>query len=108
MIKKDDIIAILKRALFTFAEVAASFITIGMAISEIDWKHVLSVSVVAAIYSILKSIVVGVPETKTNGTLMISANEDGVPQWFFNASTPLEEISNSSVIRMKIDNKMKE
>lgn len=51
------------RAIRTFAQSFASFITVGAAISEIDWKYVASVSIVSAIYSILTSIA-GLPEVK--------------------------------------------
>lgn len=51
------------RAIRTFAQSFASFITVGAAISEIDWKYVASVSAVSAIYSILTSIA-GLPEVK--------------------------------------------
>lgn len=50
------------RALYTFLEAALGFLTVGAAISEINWKHMLSVSAVAAIISIVKSLIVGLPE----------------------------------------------
>ena len=49
------------RAIKTFAQVAASRITVGVAITDINWKIVFSVAFVAAIYSILTSIG-GLPE----------------------------------------------
>lgn len=52
------------RALKTFAQTAASLITVGALISEIDWMTVGSASVVAAIYSLLTSVA-GIPEVKT-------------------------------------------
>lgn len=52
------------RALWTFAETMLGFISIGMAISEIPWTHALSVSGVAALIALLKSIP-GLPELKT-------------------------------------------
>lgn len=51
------------RALKTFAQSFASLMTVGVAINEIDWKYVASVSTVAAIYSIVTSIA-GLPEVK--------------------------------------------
>ena len=50
------------RALYTFLEAALGFLTVGAAISEINWMHMLSVSAVAAIISIVKSLIVGLPE----------------------------------------------
>lgn len=52
----------LKRALWTFAQTAIGMITVGQAFTEVNWLHILSVSAVAAIVSILKSIVIGMPE----------------------------------------------
>lgn len=51
------------RALKTFAQSFASLMTVGVAINEIDWKYVTSVSTVAAIYSVVTSIA-GLPEVK--------------------------------------------
>ena len=51
------------RALKTFAQSVASFITIGAALADITWAYVLSVSAVAAIYSIATSLA-GLPETE--------------------------------------------
>lgn len=51
------------RALKTFAETAASLITVGAVISDVNWVHVASASAVAAIYSLLVNIK-GLPELK--------------------------------------------
>ena len=51
------------RAVRTFAQVAGSMITVGAAISELDWGYIASVAVVAAIYSILTSVA-GLPEVE--------------------------------------------
>jgi len=49
------------RALRTFAQTAASLITVGAVLKDIDWIFVLSSSAVAAIYSLLTSVA-GLPE----------------------------------------------
>ena len=51
------------RAIKTFAQTAVSMITIGAAVSELDWAYIASVSAVALIYSVLTSIA-GIPEVK--------------------------------------------
>ncbi|MBE6780028.1 MAG: hypothetical protein J6A78_05235 [Clostridia bacterium] len=51
------------RAVKTFAQTAASLITVGALISEVNWTMVLSASAVAFIYSILTSFA-GLPEIK--------------------------------------------
>jgi len=52
------------RAIRTFAQSALSFITVGMAMQEINWNMVISISFVAAIYSILTSVVSLPPESQ--------------------------------------------
>lgn len=51
------------RALKTFAQTMVSFLTIGQAFGEIDWIYIISISLVASIYSILTSVA-GLPELK--------------------------------------------
>lgn len=51
------------RAIKTFAQTAASLITVGALVSEINWMMVLSASAVAFIYSVLTSLA-GLPEIK--------------------------------------------
>ena len=51
------------RALKTFAQAAASAITVGSVISEIDWVFVASSAAVAAVYSLLTSLA-GLPEVE--------------------------------------------
>ena len=55
------------RAIKTFAQTAASLISVGQIMSEINWKVVLSAALVAMIYSILTSIV-GLPEVPATNT----------------------------------------
>lgn len=49
------------RAIKTIAQTALSLITVGQLFSEINWLNILSVSLVAGIYSLLTSIA-GLPE----------------------------------------------
>lgn len=55
------------RAIKTIAQSALSMLTVGMAVSDVDWKAVISVSAVAGIYSVLTSIA-GLPEVKEINT----------------------------------------
>lgn len=55
------------RAAKTFFQVFASMMTVGAALNEIDWKYILSVSAVSAIYSMATSIA-GLPELKREDT----------------------------------------
>ena len=51
------------RALKTFAQAMIGSIAVGAAISEIQWGYILSVSLVAALLSMLTSIA-GLPEVE--------------------------------------------
>lgn len=53
-----------KRALWTFAETAVGMITVGQAFTEVNWLHIISVAGVAAIVSLLKSVIISMPEMK--------------------------------------------
>ena len=58
---KDWIKAAGLRAIRTFAQTAASLITVGAFLSDIEWGMVFSAAAVAAIYSLLTSVG-GLPE----------------------------------------------
>lgn len=62
MTSGDWIKAALIRAIKTIAQTALGMITVGAAISEINWLHILSVSLVAGIASLLTSIATDLPE----------------------------------------------
>ena len=51
------------RAVKTFAQTAASLITVGALLSEVNWTMVFSAAAVAFIYSLLTSLA-GLPEIK--------------------------------------------
>ena len=51
------------RALKTMAQTSVSMLTVGQAVMDVNWVNVLSVSVVAGIISILKSVA-GLPEVE--------------------------------------------
>lgn len=59
---KKKIWAIVKRALHTLAQTAIATIGTTTLLEEVNWKIVLSASLLAMILSILKSIAIGVPE----------------------------------------------
>ena len=60
---KEWFVAALVRCLRTFAQAMLAGIGVSAALSEIDWLHVCSVSIVAAILSLLTSLA-GLPEVE--------------------------------------------
>ena len=67
------------RAIKTIAQTLLSSITVGQALSDINWITILSISVVAGICSILTSIITGLPEVESDGELVIEKNDDDMP-----------------------------
>lgn len=55
------------RAIKTMCQTAVSMFAIGSAFTEVNWPNIISVSVVAGIFSILTSIATGLPETEYDG-----------------------------------------
>ena len=61
---KKFLIAMLIRAVRTFAQTGVAMITVGAAFHEVDWIRVVSVSGVAFIASCLTSLATGLPEVE--------------------------------------------
>lgn len=59
--------AALIRSVKTMAQTALSLFTVGLAVEEVAWLNVASVSLVAGIYSLITSIA-GLPEVESEGT----------------------------------------
>lgn len=59
------------RMLRTAAQVALGMLTVGMTVKEVDWLNILSVSLVAAVYSLLTSIITDLPEIGNDGTVTV-------------------------------------
>lgn len=73
-ITKDNIYSVLIRAIRTMAQVMLGYITVGAALTDINWKAALSVTLVSGLYSILTAIATGLPEASNDGTLRIDTS----------------------------------
>lgn len=98
---KDWFLDALARAVRTFAQVFLGFMTVGMAFHEVEWLRALSVAGVSAVYSILTSIVTGLPESSTDGELMID-NTGETSKWLFKVDTDPDDIEDKRSIRFKV------
>lgn len=63
------------RALRTFIQVILAVWTAGQLITEVDWKFVLLSAFSSAVYSLLTSILAGLPEVALTDTLYALDNE---------------------------------
>lgn len=68
------------RVLRTMAQVAAGMLTVdvssGHGLSQVNWISILSVSLVAGLYSLLTNLISAPPESKTDGEVIISADDN--------------------------------
>lgn len=86
---KEEWIAFLRRALWTFAQafcaVLITKIPEGSAFNQVGWMDILQVAFVAGILSVAKSFLVGVPEAGSyDGTLNIDSENPRLWQFDFN------------------------
>lgn len=101
----DFIKKILIRALHTAAQTALGMFTVGATIKEIDWLNILSVSAVAAVYSIIKSFAVGIPESGVvEGTMTIDNSNPEDPKFDVDLGEnfDIEDIVKKKVFKMNI------
>ena len=72
---KDFWVAAGVRAFRTFLQVILAVWTAGQLITEVDWKFVLLSAFSSAVYSLLTSILAGLPEVKLTETLYALDND---------------------------------
>ena len=65
------------RAFRTFLQVILAVWTAGQLITEVDWKFLLLSAFSSAVYSMLTSILAGLPEVQLADTLYDLDDEDG-------------------------------
>lgn len=63
------------RALRTFLQVVLAVWTAGTLITEVDWKMLLLSAVSASIYSVLTSLLTGLPEVEYSQHIYMSVDE---------------------------------
>ena len=102
---QEFIKATLIRALWTMAQVGLSMITLGAAVSDIDWKKMVSVMLVSGLYSVLKSIVVGVPEAYRDGTLVVDMSDPEKDTLRMEYDKPIAELVDQDKVIFKVEKK---
>ena len=102
---QEFIKAMLIRALWTMAQTGLSMISIGAAISDINWGHTVSVMLVAGLYSILKSIAVGVPEAYRDGTLVVDLSDPDKDTLRMEYDKPIGELVGQDKVTFRVEKK---
>jgi len=91
------------RAIKTMAQTALGMFTIGQTIGEIKWTYILSVSIVAGIYSILTSLITTLPEVENDGVLKIDTSDPSKDTYLLGLDTPLEDLPKKRRVILTID-----
>lgn len=104
-ITKDFIVAALVRAIKTAAQVMLSMITVGAAITGFDWKNIIAIAATSFVYSMLTSIVLGVPEGEYQGSLSFTKDEarDGIITPALKIDIPGNDLLNSKSVNIKVE-----
>lgn len=103
-INLDWFFAALARAIKTIAQTALGMFTVGAAINEINWTYVISVSVVAGVYSMLTSVATTLPETASDGVIKIDQKDGVVGQYLLSFNDAVETVKKKAYVRLKVDN----
>ena len=96
---KDLLEAALIRAIRTFCQTLAGLITVGAAMDEVNWKHIISVALVATILSFLTSIAAGLPETSEDGSIVFDDDTKSCKLEITNK----KKFANNEPMRFKVD-----
>ena len=99
---KEWLLAAGMRALRTIAQTALSLITVGAALEANNWLYIASVSASAGIYSILTSFATGLPETVTNGTLLIDTSNPEKDTWSLVLDEDLDKLATQKTITLVV------
>lgn len=101
---KEFLIAALIRATKTGAQVMLSMLTVGVAITSFNWVEILSISGTSFIYSILTSIVFGIPEGEYQGTMKLEAgDEQNNSAVILSITTPYDKLIEKGRANIKVE-----
>lgn len=91
------------RAAHTFLQSVVGMLTVGKAITDFDWKGIILVSLTTALISFIKSLLIGMPETTTEGTLMIDTTDPDKDYYLMNFDDELSKLKDKKTVTFKVD-----
>lgn len=104
-LNKEWFEAAFARAFRTMAQVALSMFTVGQTLTEVDWKTIVSCAITAGIYSLLMSIVLGTPESITNGTVNLDNFQGDDIMYVSDLKIDPEKLKTMKTVRFKVQSK---
>jgi hypothetical protein len=90
------------RAIKTVAQTALGMISVGAAFNEINWTYVVSVALVAGIYSLLTSLT-GLPEVGTDGVLLIDTSDPAKDIYRLELTSGIDTLATKSTVKFTVD-----
>ena len=78
---REFIEAMIIRAVRTGAQTILSMLTVGMAITDLNWLQAISITLTAMLISVLTSIVTGLPEAGTDGAFIVDDTDPDTTRW---------------------------
>lgn len=101
-INVDWFIAAGIRAVKTMVQTALGLFTVGAAVSDVQWKQVISVSVVSGVYSLLTSIATKLPEVSIDGSITVDTSNELTKTYQVDMEESLPNIKNKKVVTLKV------
>lgn len=104
-INKNWIEVALTRAVKTVAQTALSLMTVGMTVSEVDWRSIVSISAVAGLMSILTTIVTGIHDVEVDdyeGELLVDTDNGDVDIYRLDITDDFDNLAKKEVIRLRV------
>ena len=105
---KEWLIPALNRAVRTMVQVALTMFTVGQRLTEIDWVTILSCSIVAGIYSLGTSVVLGIPEGDAVGTVNLDKYEGDDIMYVSDLKIDPEKLKSKSTVTFNVKTGNKE
>lgn len=105
---KEWLIPALNRAVRTMVQVALTMFTVGQRLTEIDWVTIISCSIVAGIYSLGTSVVLGIPEGDAVGTVNLDKYEGDDIMYVSDLKIDPEKLKTKSTVTFNVKTGNKE
>ena len=105
---KEWLIPALNRAVRTMVQVALTMFTVGQRLTESDWVTILSCSIVAGIYSLGTSVVLGIPEGDAVGTVNLDKYEGDDIMYVSDLKIDPEKLKSKSTVTFNVKTGNKE
>ena len=99
---KEWLIPALNRAVRTMVQVALTMFTVGQRLTEIDWLTIISCSIVAGIYSLGTSVLLGIPEGDAVGTVNLDKYEGDDIMYVSDLKIDPEKLKEKSTVTFNV------